>query len=271
MFSGNLFKTENKFTCVKPKKARVKIPKSINIYFILCLFIFGLDFGFKNTLNKYIRMVFTSIQLCVSIMMCVILNWRIFIFKFDSLQASIHTIQYLMHCAVLLFSKYNVYDLIIDVHNLDKNIMRTVNMQLAFVLYVSTILIFGLKQTLCVINCIIKSSVYCETPFPGYWYCIPLIAIDEVTIVQMLLYYYVYRSVKYVRIILIHFDIKTVQERYFAVVKFCDKIRHLNSAFVSFLLFFVNQKYLEILLNAKYFTNFVMTNSKCIIFFKKKL
>lgn len=233
MYSRSSFKTINKITYVKPKKYAGKVPKSINIYFILNLCIFGFDFGYKKTLNKNFRLALSCIQLCVSIIMCVILNWRITLRTFDYYTALAFTIQYLAHNALLLLSKYNIYDLIVDVHSIDENIMEAVNTKLAIVLYLSTILNIGVKQTICVVNCLVDSAYYCETSFPGYWYCIPILGLDGITIIQMLLCYYVYRSVKYIRISLVNFDTKIVQERYHAVATYCDKIRPLNSAFVS--------------------------------------
>lgn len=226
----------NTITYVKPKNNTIKVPQTINVYFLICLCIFGFDFGLKKTLSKHFRVLLTCVQLCVSFIMCVLLNYRISSLGSDYFLALLFTFQYLTHHTLLLFSKYSVYDLIIDVHTLDKNIMEAVNTKFAFVLYFYTILTFGLKQTLCVINCFVGAR-YCESPFPGYWYCVPLIGLDGVTIIQMLLYYHVYRSVKYIKLSLVNFDITTVQKRYCVVVNYCEKIRPLNSAFVSVLVF----------------------------------
>lgn len=116
--------------------------------------------------------------------------------------------------------------------------MEAVNTKFAFVLYFSTFLAFALKQTLCVVNCFVDGRYFCDTNFPDYWSCVPLLGLDGVIIVKMLLCYHVYRSVKYIRISLVDIDVKTVQERYRIVVSYCDKIRPLNSAFVSDLLSF---------------------------------
>lgn len=237
MDTPKLFKTVNKITYVKPKKITNKVPKSINVYFIMFLCIFGFDFGFKKTLSKYLRLMISCIQLCVEITMCIVLLWHTSSLKFDYHMALLFTFQYLTHCILLLFSKYNVYDLILDVYTLDKNIMGAVNIKLAFVLYCYTILTCGLKQSLCVVNCSLNTTLYCQNSFTGYWYCVPLIALDSITIIQMLLCYYVYRSVKYVKMSLHNSDIKTVQERYHSIITYCDKIRPLNSALVSVVIF----------------------------------
>lgn len=231
MYSRNLFKRVNKVTYARPKKCEV--PKFINIYFILILCIFGLDFGYKKTLRKYFRVMLSFVELCATILMCVILIWRISLMKFDYYMAATFFVQYLMHTVLLKLTKYNVYDLIMDVHRLDKDIMKAVNTKFAFVLYFNTIINFAVKQTLCVGACYTDNSYYCKPSFPGSWYCLPLIGLDGITIVQMLLCYYVYRSAKYVKICLRNCDIQIVQERYRAVVAYCDKIRPINSAFVS--------------------------------------
>lgn len=234
MYSLQLLQTDNNITFVKPKKRTSKVPRSISVYFILFLCIFGFDFGFKKTLSKRLRLMFSCVQLCVSIIMCIILIWQTKYVQSDQyVMTLVYTFQYLTHCTLLLFSNYNVYDLIIDVYTLDRSIMEAVNIKFAFMLYFYTMVTCGLKQTLCVVNCFLDSTLYCDHAFPSYWYCIPIIGIDSVAIIQMLVYYCVYRSVKYIKNSLHNFDIKTVQERYLSVVTYCDKIRPLNSALVS--------------------------------------
>lgn len=172
MYSHKSFQTINKITHVKPKKRKSKVAISINVYFILFLCIFGLDFGFKKHLSKYLRIVFSCVQLCVSIVMFILLISRInthFI-------TSVFAIQYLTHCIRLLITKYNVYDLIIDVYSLDNGIMEAVKIKITFGLYFYTILSCGLKQSLCVVNCV-RNQNFCENNFSSYWYCIPLIGL----------------------------------------------------------------------------------------------
>lgn len=238
MVTLKLFKTVTKIIYVKPKKFTSKVPQSINVYFIMFLCIFGFDFGFKKTLSKYLQLMFSCLQLCVAITMCIVLLYHSSSLKFDNYMALVFTFQYLTHCILLLFSKYNVYDLILDVYTLDSNIMKAVNNKLAFVLYFYTIMTCGLKQSICVVNCSFNTTLHCGNSFPGYWYCAPLIALDSITIIQMLLCYYVYRSVKYIKMSLNNSDIKTVQERYYSIITYCDKIRPLNSALVSVVILF---------------------------------
>lgn len=240
MYSLKLCKTVNKIIHVKSKKCTREVPKFINVYFILLLCMFGFDFGFKKTLSKYLRMVFSCVQLCVFITMCVFLIFGIGARRSDDYIVLVFVIQYLTHCTILLFSKYNVYDLIIDVYTLDGSIMEAVNMKFGFMLYFYTIFSCGLKQTLCVINCMVDSTHYCVKPFPGYFLCIPFLGLDVVTIIHILICYYVYRSVKYIKISLDHVSTKIVQERYHSVVTYCDKIRPLNSAYVSVVIFLFN-------------------------------
>lgn len=241
MLTRNFFQGVNKITHIKYKKRARRVPKYINTYFVIFLCTFGLDFGFKKTLSKYRRVVFSCIQFCVSIIMCIILLWRISLKKSDYYMKLIYPTQYIMYCTLLLLPKYSVYDLIIDVYSLDRCIMQAVNKKIAIALYIYTILTGGIKQTLCVVNCFHNSTDYCIKPFPDYWYCIPLIGLDAVTIVQMLLCYCVYRSVKYIKMTVRNSDIKSVQDRYHSVVTYCDKIRPMHSALVSIIIFiFIN-------------------------------
>lgn len=235
MYSLRLFRSGNS---VKPSTS--EIPKSIHIYFILVLCLFGFDFGIKKTLRKYFRILCSCVQLCMSIMMCFILLLTINFVQVDTYVILIYTIQYLTYSVLLLFSKYNVYDLIIDVYSLDKSIMEAVNIKFAFALYFFTIITCGLKQTLCMVNCFFKTTQYCIKPFPGYFHCLPIIGLDAVTIVQISLCYYVYLCVKNIKIALDNCTINTVRERYRSVVMYCDQIQPLNSALVSVFIFLFN-------------------------------
>lgn len=234
----NLYSQKNIIIHVKPKKPKGKVPQSINAYFIIYLCIFGLDFGLKKTLKKSLQVILTFVQLSASIFMCVLLNYSSSFINSEYSLSVLCTFQYLTHHVLLIFSKNNVYDLIIDVHTFNKNIMKAVNTKFSYVVYCYTITTFGLKQVLCVFSCS-ESTKFCDSVFPGSWYCIPLIGLDGVTIIQMILCYHVYRSVRYIKKSLDNFDTKTVEELYCVVVNYCDKIRPLNSAFVSvFILYY---------------------------------
>lgn len=104
------------YNIVKPKSCTVVVPKSINIYFMLQMCLSGFDFGYKKTLSNCFRKVFNYIQVCVAITMCALLIRRVILIKIDWYMALGFLFEYLSQHALLLFSKYNVYDLIMDVH-----------------------------------------------------------------------------------------------------------------------------------------------------------
>lgn len=223
-----------------PKKPKREIPIILISFFIGANFLIGLDFGFRKILKKNFQFIancfcrFSSIFIITSIF--IEISFKIANAQYSSLSWFMYGFfQYTFHVIFLHFSKYNLYNLIVDIYSIDIAIISNKNkanfnlLFLFFFLFVNC----TLKAVFCYLFCINQDDLCGSIYIPGYIYCILLMGIDVVTLVQILIYYHIYKAAKYLMVSLEENNIKMVRKQFTAVADVCDKISPTYGRLVS--------------------------------------
>lgn len=232
---------ENKFNIVKgSENSKQPIPKILIVCFLSTHFAFGLNFGFSKILKETFQCLANCFCCFLSIFFITAIIIQV-VFKAGdgTLTGSLWLInglvQYSLHAGVLHCSKYNLYNFIVDIYSVEINILGNKKKDNLFV-NLNTIIfmiVYAIKSSLCYMLCE-TNKVICATHYvPGYVYCIVLMALDVITLVQILIYYYVYKVAKYLKVSLEDKDIKWVRKQFTAVADICNKISPIYERLVS--------------------------------------
>lgn len=199
----------------------------------------GLDFGFtkilKNNLQCTLNCFCSILSTFVIISIIIQIPYTYGNKQVTSLSWYINgLIQYSLHVIFLRFSKYNLYNLIVDIYSVDIATMeernkekRSVNL---LIIFFSTM--YVMKCAVCFSICINRElcpSLYIH----GYLYCIFFMGMDTITMGQILIYFYIYKAVKYLNESLIDKDIKRAWKQFTAIADICDKISPTYGKLVS--------------------------------------
>lgn len=94
-----------------------------------------------------------------------------------------------------------------------------------------------MKILTCVAHCsqIEDDCVHIPGFVPGYTYCVSVLALDAVGVVQIFIYYYVYASLKFLRESMddINMDLFNVRKKFDMIADCCDNISALYGKMVS--------------------------------------
>lgn len=236
-----------------PKK---EIP-SILIWFFICVqFIFGLNFGFNKSLKKNMQFLANCFCCFLSISLIALILTRMVTIAENQYQESISLIcnssQYVLHIFFLYFSKYNLYDFIVNiiysVHtNLNWNKNRSKSIVILITIFFLTL--YVVKCFICYFMCI-NRNICTGNYTMVYLHCILFNGMDVITMVQLLIYFYIYHSAKFLKDYLEDKDIKWVRKQFTAVADICDKISptygRLVSTYFSFMSFTYYTNYISL-------------------------
>lgn len=220
------------------------VPNLLIVTFFSVLFALGLDFGLSKVLKKNIQFLVIGYSCFLSI--CIISSFFIqIVYKIGIGQFTISSwilhglIQYTFHAVILRISNYNLYNVLVDVHSVDTNTKRIKNNASLIVnlFIVHFWIFFAIKSVCCYLFCVNKTN--CETLYiPGHVYCTIVMGLDVITLVQTLIYYYIYKAIKHLKVSLedkgdIEKDIKWVRQQFTAVARICDNISPTYGRLVS--------------------------------------
>lgn len=225
-----------------PEKRKREIPNSLIISFTSVLLAFGLDFGFSKIFNKNVK-YFANCFCCFSPIFFITTIIIQIVDKIENARLTASSwiiygfIQYSFHVIFLRFSNYNLYNFIVDMYLVEANTKGNKNKEN---LIVNLVIIFfwihyALMGVFCYFYCTSETDE-CKTLFvPGYLYCILYMGMNVITVVQILIYYYIYKTVKFLNVSLEvrNKDIKCVRNHYTAVADICDKITPTYGRLVS--------------------------------------
>lgn len=225
----------------KPKR---NIPIIYIITFLSIFFITGLDFGFSKVLKKNIQFFASRFSCFLSILVMSSIFLQT-VYKIDNgqLKTSLWLIylltQYTFHAISLRFSKYKLYNLIVDVHSVDSNTMRNTNKDTIIV----NLFFFSIWNSIPVGVLVsyyfcTKAVIECDTIYvPGYLYYALIMLMSVVTVSQVLTYFHIRKASKCLNISLkdknLDEDIKVVRRQFTAIADICDKISPIYGRSVS--------------------------------------
>lgn len=222
-----------KNTYFKEKTKSPKIPTSVYVFFLILLFVFGLDFGFKQFLKKKIRIVANCIQVFIIFVILIIQILPVARPNVYDYYLYFYIVSYVFHYIYLYRAKYTLCDLMIDVHGLiDKNTTMVKN-RAGRIILIHITLTCVTKYAFCILNCILHRSICLGSIIPGYIHCIPVMVLDEIVIIHILINYYIYIAVKYIKESMKKVDTSLLLNNFVRVADSWDKIKPLYTRLVS--------------------------------------
>lgn len=149
--------------------------------------------------------------------------------------------EYVVNFCILKSSKYNVFDLIADIHAAE-NIDTLENVAFGVITSLYALGMYIAKVSLTIIICIfdnIDTNIFCNTTIYDAFYCIYFYAFDLMHDAQIIIRFYIYAYVKNIeRSLSRDQDINKFIERYSKIADCQDKIRQLCDYLVSKILIF---------------------------------
>lgn len=212
---------------------KVKIPTAVNVLFFTLLYGFGLDFGFKKLLKKNIRIITKWFQIFITLLVIVIQVLEVIRKQTYINYSYFYIISYLLHYLFLYRTKYTVCDLIINIHTLIDNKSIDVNNRVGRIISILTIIAFVPKYSTCNLNCILYVDSCQNNVIPAYVTCIPIAIINGIAIVLILINYYIYIPLKYIKKSMNKVDTKVLLDNFIYVADCWDKIKPLYTKMVS--------------------------------------
>lgn len=212
---------------------RPNLSTPVVVLFLIILYILGIDFGFKKTMKNITRLITNGVQILMIILTLFILVSPLLRARFDEKHYFFYAFYYIIHCIIMFTSKYSTCDLMIDIHLIIDGKNVSVSKKFTAITYSYFIISFLLKFSVCNIGCFMKLSQCKCLITPAYIYCMPAMVIDNLTIVQIFISYYMYLSIKFIKKSLNKIDIKILQANYMTIANCWDKIRPLYTKLVS--------------------------------------
>lgn len=221
-----------KNTFIKVKTKYPNIPNAVYVFFTL-LYGFGLDFGIQKLLKQKIRCIAKLFQIFVILLIIVMLVATRE--KFCEYYLYFYLTSYFLHHVMLFRANYTVCDLIIDVHTLIDSTTIVVKNRVGRIIYLFIIITSVSKYPFCVLKYILNLDSCQNSLIPGYIKCIPIVIIDGIAIILILINYYVYIALKYIKKSKKEVDTKVLLVNFMQITDSWDKIKPLYTRMVSFL------------------------------------
>lgn len=219
---------ENSMKC----KSKVKLPKAIFVLFLTSQFLFGIDFGFTSTFKKKYRFIVKRFTFFLSIANIVLLTSALYL---NDIFFWFNVFEYTLYFLLLNLTKYSAYHFISDIskiYELSQNDKKWISIVGIYYngadLFMKAIFIVFLYKVG------ITSASYSSIAFLIVYY-IPCIGMDTISIVQIVLMYYLNCCVRHLKALLIANDVNfKYVEKYFMNIANCyDKIKPLYGQIVS--------------------------------------
>lgn len=220
-------------------KPHSRIPKSIRIYFLICHFIFGHNFGFPNLLCRKSSKIYKYFSAVLALTTFFMLAW-----PFKTLGQTVwywtKVVECMLNFCILLTTKYTVYNFLSDIHAAER-IAVLENETYGFIISIYSLGMLIIKGLMVAMTCIFDNDDYCEmTPAYLSFYMIYAYALDVMHDSQIIIRFYIYVYVKNMeRSLKQDHDINKFITRYEKIVHCQDKIRRLCDSTVSIIKYFL--------------------------------
>lgn len=224
------------------KKPKRDVSNLLIITFLIVFFVFGFDFGFSKILKKNIQFLASCFCYFLSVVIITAISIEI-IHKIGNGQITASSwliyglIQYSFHVIFLRFSKYNFYNLIVDMHSVDTTTKDNSNKGKLFVNFMMAQ--YWLNMPVLIIFCYFfctNKADECETLYlPAHIFCVLIMLMCIITITEILIYYYIYEAAKFLKVSLEDKskDVKWAREQFTAVADISDNIAPTYGRLVS--------------------------------------
>lgn len=217
------------------------IPKYLVSLFLTIHFVWGFDFGFTKHLDKKTQKTAQFITFLINILAIAILSFpaSYIIERPGVIWQLLYLLQYIIDLFILNCTKYKLYDFLIDVSviNFEKSHKSTMTKNLCA--FTTIIYLFGIQLIKYVIylyhykNEINSVVLLLVVPYEiyGIWYY----CIDFVPFALIVIYYYIYISLKNIKdsIQEVSVHISNIVEQYESIADCYDKIMPLYDNIVS--------------------------------------
>lgn len=215
------------------------IPKTLLYYFLITQLVSALDFGFSKLFDDSVRTFlrfFTILEACtfnVIILASIYIDLPLYN---DPSWLLMPFLEYSLNCTVLICcKKYNIYDFLCNISEYCK-LTKKDTFILYFISIIQCIVINSLKTIFLVMIKDTKIEPYLNQ-LPWFYYLFINyynFLLDLVLVAQIVIIYYIYSSMKHLRLTLTSSGKKLsfVLFRYKNIVDICEKIRPLFDASV---------------------------------------
>lgn len=216
-------------------------PKIITYLFLMSQLISGFDLGYSKLFQGSVRKCLRTFTLLTACTYNVINFSSIFMYCPLSTISMIlmPSFEYILNVIVLLcYKKYSVYDFLCNISefcelsNKDTYILYLISI-------IHCVIVYSLKTILMlflVVNDVKIEPTIDQLPTIYFVFLyLYYIIVDVVTVALIVIFYYIYSSMKHLKLILMSSDQKLsyVLFRYKAIVDTCEKIRPLSNSLVS--------------------------------------
>lgn len=210
------------------KKLRKKLPYSILTFFLMLQFIFGLNFGFIDALNKKIRHFcrLTSIVICLYTGIILFLSTPLFLSEWNMKEVGVLLIfiQYCGFIVLLNFTKYKVYNFITDIRSINDGILRSKEHKIGLFPCIIFGCFLGISLILTVFVCMFqKVGCLSKNYFVAVMYQIALTSLDEIVLVQLIVNFYTYYAVKHVVGLVGKGKVSLIRKQFLRISECCEK------------------------------------------------
>lgn len=219
------------------------ILKIISYFFLISQVVIGVDFGFSKLLSengrRFLR-IFNTLEICTyNIIFCSPIIIQSYPFTSIVPLILMPFSEYVLNASILLwYKKYSVYDYLCNISEfckLTKNdtyilsLMSIINFIATFCLRIYFVIMITVYD--------LKVEYYFDQLSFVYrlFFCLYYVVMDLVTITQIVIFYYVYSSMKNMKHMLMSPGQKLsfISLRYKAIVDIYEKIRPLSDSLVS--------------------------------------
>lgn len=229
--------TKNNSFFIKPIRSK-KIPNTMVTLFLGLQLIYGLNFGFIDILNKKKR----TLCKCVSYIMTVVVTTLIILPFWLGIELDmvlffhiVAIIQYVSHVIFLHFTKYKVLNFIKDMRIIRED--RCLNDKcIGWVACLCLALTCVLKYVAAFYSCVVfRLSCVNDNVVAYMLYIASTSGLDAMYLVQIIIYYYIYNSVKYLKRLADdrRSDLNVIKAHFVFMADCCDKVETLYGNLVS--------------------------------------
>lgn len=210
------------------------IPKSITVFFLMLMGL-GADFGASAILSGRIRTV-VKFYMIFFIVVNVIILASAFNILFVELWYWSSLFTGILNFVMFNKTKYKLYNFVKDMHDLGKGITTIERETFGVIISMYSVTMSVSLLLLTWYRCDYDKQYFCKEFSVEHitLYTFACLSVDVVTMVQIIICYYIYCYVKFLRTSLeSDLNIDTFKKRFMALAESCDKIRPFHNVMVS--------------------------------------
>lgn len=222
---------------LEPTKMK-SLAKSVVAFFLTINFFWGVDCGFTKLLRKKwfrwcSKIASISISICIAFLMSTLLTKKSLLKTDDAWHITI-VMQYIIYFFIFHLTNYTVYDLCINIQEIDGNIRELKSEMHGIIFWIFTLIFYAIKFYLALsIQSEEQKQIWATTLIPIYIYCFCYLITDMIPVILAYVYYYLYCCIKNFKmdiqkknlhINLIELKYKAIVECYYKIIPMCDKM-----------------------------------------------